>query len=261
MIEEKKLGRWSQEAGQSEEVDAHWRSASSLTITDGEKKEYGKSKKAVHAHCHCRGVEFWITPPNEASKGAKSPWPDLVIPHYLNKSSNPDNIPWWLPGGDRYLAGTCTCTSCRRASGFDITFWAFIPTANIFSDFDLTTPFPSSGGHWGSMKTYMSSKGVTRTFCSRCGANVFWNGDAEQFGREGLVDVAVGLLSASGGARAEEVLGWWTERVSFSEDALHKGLVRGLESGLKGWKERNEGRAWVAKFDEGAVRSEGEELG
>lgn len=83
------------------------------------------------------------------------------------------------------------------------------------------------------MKTYTSSPGVTRSFCGKCGANVLWSGDEEHTGRVGLVDVAVGLLDASTGARAEEWLDWWSERVSFREEANNRGLVVGLERGLK----------------------------
>lgn len=201
-------------------------------------------KDAIYAHCHCKGVEFWITPPDASSKSSQSPYPDLLIAHHLNKSANPNNEPWWLPSdGIRYLAGTCTCNSCRRASGFDVTFWAFVPTSNIFLDSALTQPFSQGDQYWGTMRTFESSPGVLRTFCSRCGANVFWHGDEGKSGRKYLVDVAVGLLDAPSGARAEEILAWWTERVSFREDAPHKGLVFGLEQGLHEWSRKY---AWSA---------------
>jgi hypothetical protein len=232
----KRLKRWSQEAEKSEEVPAEYYSA---------KKKQSDSNKPVHAHCHCRGVEFWITPPNDASKTARSDFPDLMIPyhHGSEASANPDNIPWWLcRNGTRYMAGTCTCLSCRHASGFDITFWAFIPISNIFLDSDLTQPFtPYTSRHvneyWGAMKSYSSSEGVTRTFCGKCGANVFWDGGSEK-GRDGLIDVAAGLLDAESGARAEELLEWGTERVSFEEFAVNRHLVAALGEGLKDWKLR-----------------------
>jgi hypothetical protein len=49
--------------------------------------------------------------------------------------------------------------------------------------------------------------------------------------------VAVGLLQAESGARAEEWLAWDAE-VSLGEEAVDRGLVRMLEEGLKSWKER-----------------------
>ncbi|KAH7135457.1 Mss4-like protein [Dendryphion nanum] len=189
----------------------------------------------IPAHCHCTGVQFWITPPDSSSYTATSPYPDLLIPYNSPVSSgNPSNEPWWLPTPTHYLAGTCTCHSCRRASGFDIIFWAFIPTSNIFQDAGCTIPFSRNDGkYWGSMKRYESSAGVARTFCGSCGANVFWDG------RETLVDVAVGLLDAEDGTRAEERLVWCAERVSFGEEGVHRGLVGGLESGLRVWGKRD----------------------
>jgi hypothetical protein len=232
-INNQPLARYAQESDNSEEVPLDWRSTPFPS----------SSRKAIHAHCHCHGVEFWVTHPDEKSKDARSPFPDLMIPHHLDKSANPNNEPWWLTDNStRYLAGTCACRSCRAASGFDITFWAFIPTSNIFLDIELTQSFPSPSSsssnnneYWGTMKSYQSSEGVTRTFCGQCGANVFWHGDEEHFGRKGLVDVAVGLLDAESGARAEETLSWWIGRVSFSEVAVHRGLVEGLEGGLMEW--------------------------
>lgn len=65
------------------------------------------------------------------------------------------------------------------------------------------------------------------------------------------MDVAVGLLDAESGARAEEVLGWWAERVSFAEEAVNKGLVKALERGLREWAEVKGGGDGVARFSEG----------
>jgi hypothetical protein len=247
-INAKDLPRWSEEAGHSHAAPLKETTRPAIEVEDdGAAAE--RETRAVHAHCHCRGVEFWLTPPTAASTDAASPFPDLMVPHYLEQSANPGNVPWWLSSsGEKFLAGTCTCHSCRRASGFDITFWAFVPTANILlsppSESASPVPFPASTTGfptWGTMRTYVSSEGVTRTFCSRCGANVFWAGDEERFGRRGLVDVAVGLLDAGSGARAEEVLAWWTGRVSFAEEAVHRGLVAGLERGLEEWAEKVKG--------------------
>lgn len=231
-IDGKKIDRWTGEAGESDLIDSdHFATEPSCT---------GEAREPVHAHCHCRGVEFWVKPPNHGSEDARSDFPDLMVPYHrgAGASQNPDNEPWWLRDeGKRFLAGTCMCLSCRAASGFDITFWAFVPNANIFLDKECTRKFPEYGErrdnrYWGTIKSYRSSKGVTRTFCGQCGANVFWDGGKEQ-GREGLVDVAVGLLAAPSGARAEELLSWWTDRVSFEEDAVNKSLARALSEGLR----------------------------
>lgn len=235
-IGEIELKRYLQEPVEGEEVQLDWHSEPS----DKKANKHGK----IYAHCHCEGVEFYISPPNEASKTAESPYADLLIPYHTGSSENPKNQPWWLPRHDRFLAGTCACMSCRRASGFDITFWSFIPVSNISLDAAGKQPF-TRNPYWGTMKTYRSSENVTRTFCGTCGANVFWDGDW----RPSLIDVAVGLLDADSGARAEELLAWWPGRVSFEEFALNKGLIRGLEKGLLSWAERNKGAEYVATGD------------
>jgi len=63
---------------------------------------------------------------------------------------------------------------------------------------------------------------------------IFWTGDD----RPELIDVAVGLLAAPCGARADSWLKWTTSRVSFSEDAIHKALVDSLGAGLEAWGKR-----------------------
>jgi hypothetical protein len=239
-INGKSLRRFLQEPNQSEQVPLGWR------LPDSQKKAAAKKRDLLGAHCHCGGVEFSITRPSAPSRtSTASAWPDLIRPFHDSSlgAANPTNIPWWLPTSQTYLAGTCTCTSCRRSSGFPITFWSFVPTCNIFQDEDCTVPFQRNP-YWGTMTTYNSSEGVSRTFCSRCGCTVFWDGRADGT----LVDVAVGILHDESGARAEDWLSWWTERVSFRELGFERegGLVEGLEEGLGHWREQNEGKPFVA---------------
>lgn len=73
----------------------------------------------LSAHCHCRNVSFKVTRPNASSPLPQSNFPDLMIPYHSNSPqiTNPNNEKWWLRDGDRYLAGTCACKSCRLCSG------------------------------------------------------------------------------------------------------------------------------------------------
>jgi hypothetical protein len=67
---------------------------------------------------------------------------------------------------------------------------------------------------------------------------VFWHDKW----RPDIIDVSVGLLDAPEGARAENWLEWWKDRVSFVEDAGNgrlgdvalraEGLIDGLRKGL-----------------------------
>jgi hypothetical protein len=255
-IDDVMLKRWSRSPGTSEEVPFEWENSGAFMTTPtsatGKTKQIEEAevqendeKRRIHATCHCGGVQFYISPPDAGSKLAASPYPDLIVPYHRGSdaATNPKNDSWWIVGDEKFLAGTCACTTCRRASGFDITFWGFIPTSNITLDAAGKDPFArNEGEYWGTMKSYRSSANVTRTFCGRCGANVFWDGDE----RPSIVDVAVGLLNAKSGAKAEELLAWWPTRVSFEEDGLNKGLIRGLEDGLKEWSEVNKGKRCVA---------------
>jgi hypothetical protein len=66
------------------------------------------------------------------------------------------------------------------------------------------------------IRTYESRAGIYRDFCGRGGAAVFFRKD----GRDGDVwDMAVGLLEAESGARAEGRLGW-DAKVCFGEEAV-----------------------------------------
>jgi len=161
----------------------------------------------LKAQCHCGGVRYYITRPNETSKKAQSPFSDLQVPFHLGSNANPENKTWWLRDNDtKYLAGTCTCTSCRQNLGMEIQTWAFVPRCNIFKDDGSPLDFDI-----GTLKSYNSSEGVTRNFCRKCGATVFWHCDW----RPDIIDVSAGLLDPEEGARVEGWLDWWSERVSF----------------------------------------------
>jgi len=196
-----------------------------------EKLPPGKeSSDRLKGQCHCGGVKLYITRPTEASKAVQSPFPDLMKAFHSNSSENPENETWWLRSNDtKYLAGNCTCTSCRLASGFEIQPWAFVPKCNIFQEDGKPLDF-----NMGTLKRYESSKDVSREFCRVCGATIFWHCEW----RPELLDVSVGLLDPEEGARVENWLEWWTGRVSFEEMAVSRSLVASLEAGLKDWKQK-----------------------
>lgn len=187
----------------------------------------------VQARCHCGGVEFFITPPDESSTQAWSQWSDLLIPFNSGYADldNTADVKWFLrKGNTRYLAGTCVCASCRLHSGFPIQVWAFIPKSNIFNADGSLLTF----GH-GTMRQYKSSPGVYREFCDRCGATVFWHND----GRPTVIDVSAGLIRGKN-ARSEELLDWATGRVSFADLAVQKDLVKMLEEGLQQYAKQHQ---------------------
>ncbi|RMY92870.1 hypothetical protein D0864_05811 [Hortaea werneckii] len=226
------IERWSQHFGKNEQLPLHWRGS------EPNKPGHAEHPNLLHAHCKCEGVSFYISRPSAASTEVTAEWPDVMIPEH-DTGEKPPPAAWWLRGnGTKYLAGLCTCDSCRLAAGMEWLQWAFVPTASITLDPAGRTPFPSETPFsFGTLKHYRSSEQATRYFCGTCGANVFWCGDE----RPGLIDVAVGLLDAAEGARAEGWLEWRTERVSYREDAVPRAesLIYGLEKGLKAYGEES----------------------
>ncbi|TKA74223.1 hypothetical protein B0A55_06293 [Friedmanniomyces simplex] len=225
-VDGKQVGRWSGEPGQGEQLPLYWQSSSRPTI------QPSPSDK-LHAYCRCKGVEFWISRPSKRSAMGKAAWPDVLHP-FDSPAPKPKDAVWWLrAGGTKYLAGCCSCDSCRLATGQEWIEWAFVPAVDITLDEAGQVPFSRE---FGMLKHYRSSEVATRHFCGGCGATVFWDGDE----RPQLLDIAVGLLDAPEGARAESWLEWRTARLSYREDALPraKGVTEGVEEGLRGYGKR-----------------------
>lgn len=187
----------------------------------------------LHCYCKCGGVNFWITRPSERSKKALGAWPDLLIPYHSNQPRI-DHTAWWLrDNGRKFLGGVCSCNSCRLDSGFEWIEWAFVPTVDISQDADGKVRFSVP---FGTLKAYRSNHDVTRYHCGTCGASAFYQTDD----RTDLVDVAVGLMDAPEGARAETWLEFSTKRLSFREDALPRArdLTLAVEYGLEEFGKR-----------------------
>lgn len=175
--------------------------------------------ETVVASCHCGGVRFMLTQPEDGGEAA----PDV----------GRGDGRWWLRDGDRrrYAAVLDACESCRRTTGIEVVAWAHVPRVNVRM---LDGSLFEVGA--GTIRSYQSSSGICRDFCGACGAAVFFRKD----GRDGEVwDVAVGLLEAESGARAEGWLGWDAD-VCFGEEAVGPGMVAMLEEGLRSWKEKQE---------------------
>lgn len=248
------LDRWSHDINTYPQLPLYWRDPSNA-------KETLEPTARLPAHCKCNNITFYIARPSSQSTHATRPWPDLLVPYHSsqNQGSDKDNDnalsatsgePWHLRASNtKFLAGLCSCTSCRLASGQELTAWAFIPLADISLDAEGKVPLELSsvtgtGGStrgFGSLQTYRSSENVTRSFCSVCGAIVFFALiEPDQTAAQTLLDVAIGLLNAPEGARAENWLEWHTERLSFREDAVGRAdsLADGVEKGLREFKER-----------------------
>lgn len=196
-------------------------------------KNYQSTSKAsdrLHAHCLCKGVEFWIARPLASSADPKDPRCDLRWENPERGDYDPKD-PWWLKADrTKFHTIVCACDSCRLAASCDFVQWAYVPTTDISLSADGSVPFSHT---FGTLKGYGSCKRVVRYFCGDCGANVFWTGDD----RPGLLDVAVGLLHAPEGSLAQDWLQWQTDSVDFKEDGIRRAgtLINHVEGALQKW--------------------------
>lgn len=206
---------------------------------------HSSSQNRLYCHCKCKGVEFWLARPSERSKNDTDLRDDTVMSNHPHRQKR-DKARLLLDDGKKLLARICACDSCRLDSGQEWAEWAFVPTIRISLDEagkqPWNLPFGSLDG-WGSLKGYTSTKlealsgSVVRYHCGICGASAFITNAA----KPDHVDVAVGLMNAPEGARAESWLEFWTEELCYRENSIaraeHNTLA--LEAGLKRYGERH----------------------
>lgn len=168
-----------------------------------------KAEESVAIRCKCKGV-------------------DLVLKRDDYSGTAKDQLPWNVdPDTHKLSTVFCGCDSCRLQGGIDVWYWAFIAAKDL-SSATVDAPFPTSKHELkdaidrrdpavGSLAYYASATqaGVLRFFCSTCSATTFFGED----GRPELLDLAVGLLDAPDGARAESFLSWAFGEIDFKQDA------------------------------------------
>ena len=125
---------------------------------------------------------------------------------------------------DKHSAEFCCCDSCRKTSGFEINAWTHVEKPKVI----MADGSPYEVG-MKDMGLYKSSTEVSRYFCRKCGATVFYD-------RPGLkrLDIGLGLFSAPEGSRADNWFRWnpdWND-VSYLEDAVDKEFVGRLADGV-----------------------------
>ncbi|OBR06392.1 DUF636 domain-containing protein [Colletotrichum higginsianum IMI 349063] len=195
------------------------------------------SPSATPFHCHCRGVHLSL----RSAADLKADPAEVSTTSCIN------------PQSLKFKASADSCDSCRLTFGSDVNAWAFAPLTHI--GFDVagnSSPglpeFPRSlaalrgavtatrnrDARLGTLAVYDSSPDVERYFCSRCAANVFY----AVRDRDGMVDIAVGLLHHPNGARAEGLLAWSYGKVGWDVDAAggwREGIVTSVKSLSSEW--------------------------
>ncbi|KAF2824162.1 hypothetical protein CC86DRAFT_51208 [Ophiobolus disseminans] len=201
--------RFDDTRNEPEELPQEWPPATSLTGYEDKKED------AIPIRCKCKGV-------------------DLILHRGDYTESKENELPFNIdPKTHKLLAGFCGCDSCRLQSGVDLFNWTFAQIDCVsFGNSDK--PFPSSASALkklvdvkdpalGTLTYYSSRKDVERYFCSKCSACIFYAVNS----RPRSLDIAIGVLEASDGARAEGLLSWpYGARISYRED------------GDGGWREK-----------------------
>lgn len=116
--------------------------------------------------------------------------------------------------GERFLAQLCACNICNQTTGLEVMPWMRVPAERIV---DEQGAFRSLST-WKALKTYAATPKWIRYRCATCGAMVAMT---SQEATES-VSVAMGVLDAPEGARAEDWAKWRTDGLQGEEDATQR---------------------------------------
>ncbi|PSN69382.1 hypothetical protein BS50DRAFT_572530 [Corynespora cassiicola Philippines] len=207
--------------GYGGELGWEWPPASALTGYEA------RGQASVPVHCKCRGVDFVMHAGSYAGKGR-------------------EEVPWYVdPVTHKNVANFDACDSCRLWSGIDLFHWTFTSMEHL--TFKDGKPFPKDKSGLkalvdardpsvGTLRYYASSPDVQRYFCGNCSASVIYAVDT----RPTVIDIAVGLIGADDGARAEGFLSWdFGGRVGHRRDVeggWREGLAERVEKESEEWR-------------------------
>ncbi|KAF1843240.1 uncharacterized protein K460DRAFT_407604 [Cucurbitaria berberidis CBS 394.84] len=229
----------------AEELPEDWPSPAELTGYEAKKED------AVPIRCRCKGV-------------------DLVLHRGDYSGVKKEELPFNIdPKTHKLLADFCGCDSCRLQSGIDTFYWTFSEMKHISfgshnglfptNKTELKKLVDAQGPSVGTLTYYASSPHVDRFFCSTCSACIFFTSD----NRPELLDIAVGVLDASDGARAEGLLSWtYGAELSYREDGdggWREGLFTRVETDAEDYrKARGYPKNWKRISDEDAALNDTE---
>ncbi|KAL4966495.1 GFA family protein [Aspergillus stella-maris] len=182
------------------------------------------------AQCHCGGISFTISRPR---------------PAYI---ASPESKGWLHPSDtSKWLASLDVCRDCRLVTGTHVIGWLFVARDHII-------PSLPDNLLLGSSKAYESSEGVRRTFCSHCGATVFYTCSE----RPGIVDIATGILRSKD-FMLDDWAFWRKSRPGAIDDGIEydKVFTQALSSGLREWRLKTHGE--VRDFGIGSAHQEADD--
>ncbi len=184
------------------------------------------------AECRCGGVSLQIQKANHADRTVSKL--DRYIPR--DRDGKVEN--------DKHFSSACVCRSCRLHFGVSLAPWLYIPPAQILNPHtgeavvqhhEAMAEEASKGANTGlSLKHYWSRKDCCRSFCSTCGAAVFYTRDD----RPEITNIAAGLVRAEEGVMARRWLSWQWGLVSFEQEATDRSIVEAWKATAEPWMKR-----------------------
>ncbi|KAI4865059.1 DUF636 domain protein [Hypoxylon rubiginosum] len=168
----------------------------------------------LRARCCCGGVSFTIPRPGAAVRENC----------YMSRFISPVDKNKWKAYID-------FSTESRLVTSAHFTPWMLVPRV-------VLEPVVPPDLRLGTMRTYRSSDRVLRGFCGRCGATVFMKAaDRSPAVSCEVLNVAMGILRAPEGVRAENWVTWRAGKPEFVKDGKKhdEGLTGDIESGLMLW--------------------------
>ncbi|KAK8001259.1 hypothetical protein PG991_013481 [Apiospora marii] len=170
---------------------------------DAEPERAADGTERLRAECHCGGVSFTISRPTQ----------DILNDEYLGRYVSPLDPKKWKALLD-------LCRDCGRHSGAIVMPWMLVPRAAIEPPVPADLVVGPQRQPYGTLKTYKSSEATTRGFCGVCGATVFGaTKHRAPTAGQAVLNVAMGLLRAPEGVRAEDWVTWRAGKPSWAEDA------------------------------------------
>ncbi|KAK0727523.1 hypothetical protein B0T26DRAFT_638158 [Lasiosphaeria miniovina] len=240
-ITQRWLGRRGEKSGEVAGMD-YWPPLKELPVPASDEDGVPEDDGDVPIRCHCGGLNLvW-----RAGRARRE---------VERSGARPAQLPWFVdPATYKSLGSLDGCNSCRRASGADVFNWTFALVEHIDFASGGSSRFPEDSialkaaagaaagaslgdAGLGTLAFYASSPDVQRYFCSRCSATVFYAVDE----RPEMLDVAVGILRAPDGARAENAVSWALGGdIGWRNDMLdgnwREELVKAVEDDAEEWR-------------------------
>lgn len=181
-------------------------------------------KDMLTAECHCGSVSVRIHQANHEDRSISQ------LDRFIAKDKD------GKPTG-KHMAFCCVCRYCRSHSGTSLTPWIYVPQSQVINPHTgrvvalhreaQTDNGKAANEGLDALRHYWSSEDGCRSFCSVCGASVFYTYEH----RQEIVNVAAGILRAEEGALARRWLSWqWGRTPWWKEGTTQRDVMEAWQA-------------------------------